>query len=188
MMSSLIRKRSHKIEVIEDTDEKCTLKGTRADNGEVQTVTYTITMAEKSGLIKEKGAWKKTPQDMLYARALSRLARRLFSDVIGIGYIEGEISDSRADMKVLDPVKEVVKSNPVENVEIEVSGEKKGEVEMLNELVNHIGSDKLHLIQDYIDAVSKHFKWSFFRTLKSLLEDKDKTLTKFNTWVEQNVK
>ena len=184
MMSSLIRKRGHKIEPIEESNEKCTIKGTRADNGEVQTVTYTIAMAEKGGLIKEKGAWKKTPEDMLYARALSRLARRLFSDVIGIGYVEGEISDSRADMAVLEPVRE--SSN--QPVDIEVAASKKSESEMLTELVDYIGEEKSQQIQQYIQAVSQHFKWTFFGTLKNLLEDKEKTLNKFNTWVEQNAK
>ena len=41
---------------------------------------------------------------MLYARAISRLARQLFSDVIGIGYVEGEISDSRVVSDVSEQV------------------------------------------------------------------------------------
>lgn len=106
MMSALIRRSKHKLHIVESTDEKCTIRGVRADTGEVHVVTYTIEMAQKAGLIKEKGGWKRTPEDMLFARTLSRLARQLFSDVIGIGYIEGEISSPQASNEEIEPSKE----------------------------------------------------------------------------------
>ena len=178
MMSSLIRKRSHKIEIIEDTDEICTLKGTRADNGEVQTATYTIQMAEKGGLIKEKGAWKKTPQDMLYARALSRLARRLFSDVIGIGYVDGEISDSRGDMAVLDSSVEIITPQ---------GGARETE-DLSNTMISWFGDDQFKEINDYVNAVKDHFGWDTHKTLTHLCADKEQTTIKFNTWKKTNAK
>ena len=39
---------------------------------------------------------------MLYARAASRLARRLFPDVIGTMYVEGEVSAEKSEKKGSD--------------------------------------------------------------------------------------
>lgn len=114
MMSALIRRSKHKIHVVEMTDEKCMLRGVRADSGEVHQVTYTIEMAQKAGLIKDKGGWKRNPEDMLFARALSRLARQLFSDVIGIGYIEGEIDAPRGCNAEIEPSREYTFSDLME--------------------------------------------------------------------------
>lgn len=102
IMSAMIRRAKHTLKILESTDKQCVIYGKRADTGEEHTVTFNIEMAQRAGLIKEKGGWKRTPEDMLFARAISRLARQLFSDVIGIGYIEGEISDSRASYEVLE--------------------------------------------------------------------------------------
>jgi hypothetical protein len=53
----------------------------------------------------------KYPEDMLYNRALSRLARRLFADVIGTSYIEGEIREAIECEKQL-PQAECVEITP----------------------------------------------------------------------------
>ena len=102
LMSALIRRAKHRLKIVESNEKVCTIEGTRSDTGESHTVTFTIEMAQKAGLIKDKGGWRKTPEDMLYARCVSRLARQLFSDVVGIGYVEGEIIDCRANGEVLE--------------------------------------------------------------------------------------
>jgi hypothetical protein len=179
MMSSLIRKQKHQILVVEESDEICTLKGIRSDTKEEQTVSFTIEMAQKGGLIKEKGAWKKTPEDMLYARALSRLARRLFSDVVGVGYIQGEISDSRASNEVLDPIKE---QQP--EIELKVTSLDAKPTEGWEELITWFPEDRHEDLAEYVDKVRTHFKWTNRDTVLSLLKDKSKTISKFNTWLE----
>src|SRR5262249_51190592 len=65
IMSALIRRGKHKLKIIENTETKCVIWGQRRDTMEEHTVEYTIEMAQKAGLIREKGAWKKTPEDML---------------------------------------------------------------------------------------------------------------------------
>src|ERR1044072_1767548 len=55
---------------------------------------FTIEEASRAGLIRDGGAWRKTPSDMLFARALSRIGRRLFADCIGGFYIEGELQET----------------------------------------------------------------------------------------------
>ena len=92
LMSLMIRRAGHSIEIVETSDKVCVLKGTRKDNADTCTCKFTIEDAIKAG-ITGNDVWKKYAEDMLYARALSRLARRLYADVIGGAYIEGEISE-----------------------------------------------------------------------------------------------
>jgi hypothetical protein len=92
LMTAMIRRAGHKI-IIAGDNLKCSVTGIRKDTGEEQTEIYTMAMAETARLSK-KDNWIKHPEDMLFNRALSRLARRLFADVIGTAYVEGEIRDS----------------------------------------------------------------------------------------------
>lgn len=89
LMAELIRKAGHSIRVEENSNQKCTLVGKRADNGDEEKTSFSIEDAKKAGIYR--ATWEKFPEDMLYWRALSRLARRLFSDVIGGCYVQGEI-------------------------------------------------------------------------------------------------
>lgn len=93
LMNSMIRKAGHSITIKEINNKICILEGKRADNGDTCTSQFTIEEATKAGLAS-RDVWKKYTEDMLYARAMSRLARRLFSDVIGTAYVEGEIKDA----------------------------------------------------------------------------------------------
>ena len=102
MMNNLIRQKGHQINCIKCDNEICILKGVRKDTGEECEVTFTFEEAEKAGLVKNGGAWFKWTQDMLYARAASRLARRLFPDVIGTMYVEGEVSAEKSEKKGSD--------------------------------------------------------------------------------------
>lgn len=99
LMAALIRRAGHSIQEKKSTDEECVLVGKRMDNGDTIETSFLITEAQRAGLIKEGGGWKKWPKDMLYARALSRLARRLFPDIIGTSYVEGEIQEAKAEVR-----------------------------------------------------------------------------------------
>lgn len=92
-MNALIRRNGNRIETLESTEQKCTVKGTRASTGETETVTFTIEDAKRAGILSNQ-AWQKYPKAMLYARAISTLGRRLFPDVIRGIYVEGEISQA----------------------------------------------------------------------------------------------
>jgi hypothetical protein len=94
MMNMLIRKRGHIIQKRISNKEVCKLFGKRIDNGNEMEATYHIQEAENSGLIKEYGAWKNNREDMLFARALSKLARQLFADCLGGCYVEGELQET----------------------------------------------------------------------------------------------
>lgn len=94
IMNQLIRKHGHKLTVKTHTHEVCVIWGKRKDTGEEMEVRYHIEEAARAGLIKDGGGWRKCPEDMLFARAISRLARRLFPDCIGGCYVEGELQET----------------------------------------------------------------------------------------------
>jgi hypothetical protein len=117
-MNQLIRKHGHQIQVKMLTNELCKIWSKRKDTGEEMEVSYHIEEAARAGLIKEGGGWKKNPQDMLFARAISRLARRLYPDCIGGCYVEGELQESIQGKAVESiDVPSVAEVNSVEVVE-----------------------------------------------------------------------
>ncbi len=93
LMNGMIRRGGHDLEITGD-DTYCKIIGKRADTGKTHEEVFTIEMAAKAGL-SGSNVWKKYPADMLYNRCMSRLARRLFPDVIGTAYVEGEVRESR---------------------------------------------------------------------------------------------
>jgi len=93
MMNQLIRSCGHSItKDKKSNDTECILHGKRADNGDTWVESFSLEDAKKAGIYRNQ--WLKYPKDMLFARALSRLARQLFPDVIKGCYVQGEISDA----------------------------------------------------------------------------------------------
>jgi hypothetical protein len=120
LMNAMIRKAGHKLK-IDSNDQRCIIDGVRKDTGEVCSVSFSLEDARKAGLIKANGGWEKYPSDMCFARALSRLARRLFPDVIGMAYVEGEIDDEpeKEDKEQVETIEEVVKESTHEELHVE---------------------------------------------------------------------
>jgi hypothetical protein len=174
MMSALIRKSGHHIGIKENSDNSCTLVGKRLDSGETATVSYTFAEAQKAGLVKTGGGWMKNPKDMCFARALSRLARQLFSDVIGIGYVEGEIKAMEAVPIIPDDV------TTEENYE--------DPAEVLNEYLSLFDQDDKHYALEYLSVVGKHFEWPQSKTIYELKKDTTKLMDKFNVWKDRQIK
>lgn len=81
VMTKLARRQGHSIQA-EYGEGRVTVHGKRADNGDEMTVTWTMSMAKRAGL-DGKANWTKYPESMLWARAVSQLARMLFPDVLG---------------------------------------------------------------------------------------------------------
>lgn len=94
IMNQLIRKHGHKLTIKAMNNDVCVIWGQRKDTGEEMEVKYHIEEALRSGLVKDASAWKKVPSDMLFARCISRIARRLFPDCIGGCYVEGELQET----------------------------------------------------------------------------------------------
>lgn len=116
-MNYMIRAKGHSITKDKKSSRDiCILNGKRADNGDEWTASFSIEEAKKAGIYKS--TWEKYPEDMLFARALTRLARQLFPDVIKGCYVEGEIQDAiYADKNVRNEVEEQPKIQAVKGPE-----------------------------------------------------------------------
>lgn len=105
LLNEIIISRGHQIKVLKDTPEVCELEGIRKDSKCSQKSSFSMEDANRAKLIRP-GPWTQYPQDMLYARALSRLARRLFPDVITSNtYVEGEIDTKPSAIDRMDELK-----------------------------------------------------------------------------------
>lgn len=90
-MKAKILQAGGKIHEVEWTAEKCILEGERDKHK--QRAEYTVRDAQLAGLL-QKDNWKKQPKAMLYARAVSTIARNQWADVIkGLGYTKEELQD-----------------------------------------------------------------------------------------------
>ncbi len=67
--------------------------GKRVDTSDIWTEIFSIDDAKRAGIYREGTGWTKYPRNMLFARALSNLARMLFPDVIQGCYVEGELGN-----------------------------------------------------------------------------------------------
>lgn len=171
MMNALIRKSGHQITIKETSDTHCILVGKRCDTGETQSASFTVAEAHKAGLVKPGGGWIKWPKDMCFARALSRIARQLFSDVIGIGYVEGEIRES--NMTINMPVDIVNEPQEIENFS-------------LNNLLKMFPEEDHELVKEYMQVVMKHFNWTEQQCIQKFIEEKA-IIDKFNTWKSKRI-
>ncbi len=92
-MNKMIRAKGHSITKDSRSDDTiCILHAKRADTGDCWSESFSMAEAQRAG-IANGPTWKTYPRDMLFNRALSRLARQLFPDLIGMAYVEGEIRD-----------------------------------------------------------------------------------------------
>lgn len=99
MMNTLIRQAGHSITKDKKSDDTiCILHGKRADTGDTWLESFSIEDAKRAG-VASSNPWRAYPKDMLFARALSRLARKLFPDVIKGVYVQGEIQEDIAISK-----------------------------------------------------------------------------------------
>ena len=120
LMQSMIRKAGHRISIIHSDENSCRLKGIRGDDGEAYECEYKIEEAKKAGIFRAGGPWEKYAGDMLFKSCLSRLARRLFADVISTAYIEGEIFEEKKPTKFSKPQPEA--TEPVNVIIDEAKG------------------------------------------------------------------
>lgn len=106
LMRALVASAGHRIDITENTNEACTMKGVRVDTQAEATVRWTLDDAKLANLTG-KDNWRKYPRAMLAARATSELCRLLFPDVIaGLSYTPEEV-ESISDARTVTPVQEV---------------------------------------------------------------------------------
>ncbi len=155
LMSAMIRRAGHSIDIETLNDQECVLIGKRGDNGDTHTARFTMEDAKAAGLAG-KGAWKTYGEDMLYNRAMSRLGRRLYADVIGTAYVQGEISNAPKEIKEskieqlpIEPVEEIIQKIP-------------------NEYLGALLSNFSRCEESYNEKMIDWFKWKGVTDLNSL--------------------
>jgi len=174
LMNAMIRKAGHKLK-IDSNDQRCIIEGTRKDTGEVCMVSFSLEDARKAGLIKPNGGWEKYPSDMCFARALSRLARRLFPDVIGMAYVEGEIDDEpeKESKEEVETIEEVVKESTHEDQRVEFKSRFK-DIENMDYDLN-----------DFLKITSENSKKSQEDVIRQALKHADKFSKSYLKWTEE---
>jgi hypothetical protein len=165
LMSAMIRKAGHSLIVKTISDGECTIEGRRIDNGDCFSATFTIQEAQRAGLIRQGSNWTKYPQDMLYARALSRLARRLFADVIGNTYVEGEIHEASAQV-------------------IHTETENSLSSEEIQDYINSFYEDSEKMAK-FIEAVCEFKGWDVAKAIHEFLKEPEVTREKFEKWKQR---
>jgi hypothetical protein len=176
VMNSLIRKAGHSITIVESTNKICILLGKRKDGDSFQ-CSFSIEDAQLAGLLK-KDTWVKFPADMLYNRCMSRLARRLFSDVIGNAYVEGEISDSQnvpslreVEFEDVSKSTQSTQKQPMsQSIDSSATNEK---IEKISPQVEKISIEQLSELQCLWDKCDHDFKANFALHISEKLGCKD---------------
>lgn len=149
---ALIRAAGHSVTIKRHPD-RVSATGRRADNGDTDTQQFTIDDARRAGLDRN-GTWKAYPLDMCQWRAVSRLARSLFGDVVlGAGYTPEEVALAR------DPAAEVPAADyvPAEVVPAEPAPLPAGDVEAL-EVEDTGGYDTAELWRDRVRELAAQVK------------------------------
>lgn len=185
MMNAMVRKAGHKIEILESTGDRCILKGTRHDTKESYTCSFTLDDARRAGLVRGGGGYEKWASDMLFARCLSRLSRRLFADVISTAYIEGEISSPLSDAGQLaeESIETVIEAvNTVEPPSTPVSMNVSDFVNTINIQLS-AACDVESMIQ-YLGVIEKERKVSVDKIMAQALKPEwmQKFYNGFKTW------
>ncbi len=89
-MLGLVRQAGHSV-VIENEAGIAVANGKRSDTGDTYQATFTLADAQAAGLAGKKN-WQQYEESMLTWRAVSKLCRVLFSDVVlGAGYVPEEM-------------------------------------------------------------------------------------------------
>jgi hypothetical protein len=182
LMNSMIRRAGHSIVVKEINTHRCVLEGKRADTGDTFITQFTIEEAQRAGLTS-RDVWRKYTEDMLYARAMSRLARRLFSDVIGTAYVEGEIGEPRGKVIDVSPIEHFGKEemDDLEKQAIERLNEDPNIAERLEEFASQYADENPDEIAFFVDLCAQHWRRSKTYVLEKY-RNSEKFITDFSTW------
>ncbi len=107
-MLGLVRQAGHSV-TVETGETGAVAHGKRADTEDTHSAVFTMEDAEAAGLANKKN-WKQYQDAMLTWRAVSKLCRVLFPDVVlGAGYVPEELGadvDATGDIIEIEPVEE----------------------------------------------------------------------------------
>ena len=165
MMNDLIRRKGHSITKDKKSDDKiCILHGKRADNGDTWSESFSIEDAKTAGIYRNQ--WLKYPKDMLFARALSRLARQLYPDVIKGCYVETEMQQA-VGMDKVEPEEE---ASPITLEELK------------DAIENNIDVPNKEFLYEYLTFVKERVQKPLREVLDSWLANPEPFKEHFSKW------
>jgi hypothetical protein len=173
LMHSLLRQAGVKLKIIKSDSSVCEIYGKRSDTGGEYTSLYTIEDAKKANLVKSGGAWEKNPSDMLFARCISRLRRRLAPDIATKSYVEGEIEEDKEVKTTID----MPSNEPPEMSEMEYIAEftsKFHEIENMDYDLN-----------DFVKFTAKKSNKSEADTIKQAVKHSERFAKAYLKWTEE---
>lgn len=94
-MAALVMSHGHEVWTVEESEQRVTVAGRRRGSDHEERVTWTMDRARKAGYTKNQ-KYQTNPVEMLYARAVGDIARRIAPDVLaGVPYSVEEIELSQ---------------------------------------------------------------------------------------------
>ncbi len=143
LMVAIVREHGHSI-TGDVTPTGATVRGKRRDNGDTMSAEFNLEMAQAAGLVG-KANWKKHPDDMMWARAVSKLCRRLFADCFAGGtYTPDDLGpdETTADEVIDEPPDGLTEPGIVDALEAVEPAAVSGSVNPWDALVATFGSDR----------------------------------------------
>lgn len=98
MMIALLRRGGYRVEWLEHTAERATLRLTAPDSTQ-HVETWDVERAKRAGLWGNQGPWKNYPETMLMARCVSSAGRAFAGDVLTGIYSEEEVEEIAASSR-----------------------------------------------------------------------------------------
>lgn len=102
------------INIIQSDAKACIIEAARKKEDKLSRFEFTIDEARQAGLLS-KDVWKNYPSDMLWARCVTRMKRRLFTEILsGISHTPEELED----IKDVTPQAQQAIAQPAEPISI----------------------------------------------------------------------
>ena len=164
LMTDRIRKQGHSIKIPEWTSQKCVIRGVRKDNGDSVKFEFSMEDAQAAGLMNSP-TWKKFPKQMLYNRAMSTLARTLFSDVVGSAYSEDEkwdILEVPSEKRPLEDPDNEIHVGPAASHSFCVSED----TGALVEIVDRVNEEQVAILTGFASKLDDESNRSFLEWIK----------------------
>lgn len=174
LMHSLLRGAGVRLKIVRSDSTVCEIYGKRSDTGDEYTSIYTLEDAKKANLVKSGGSWEKNPSDMLFARCISRLRRRLAPDIATKAYVEGEIEVE--DDKEVKAAIEAPVTDPLEPSEADYAIQFKEKFKAIENMD--------HDLSDFVDFTAKKSNKSTLDTIKQAIKNNDRFSKAYLKWVE----
>lgn len=175
LMRAMVARHGHRIDVVQNSNEVCEMKGVRADTGGTATVKWTMDDAKLAGLA-HKDNWKKYPRAMLMARCTSELCRILFPDVVaGLSYTPEEVAsiegvEFTAEEEPIAEIEEVVDAEVVEEPKPKA---KVGSAiqEIAEQLIEDgiVGTSDTPSFEKRLEIAETWGKWPFVKGIANML-------------------